>query len=988
MALFGMVWILKVRRHLRSCQHCQEHVKTCHKCRGQGHDNDGNNSSSIDIDRPDECRVSEDSAGGGGGGPGGTIVTYTEASKPLLHCASVCPDNNIQQNVTLPPPPPLAAVNSPGVHHVTADCVGTSSGVTMAPNVTAQCDTSCFGVRSSPVSASVGMHAPNGYESAGNADSETSATSLGSISLDVVPHEFDSSNKRENDPNTSVEVHQNVIPTGVDMSSRPTSGYLLIPTRFQDSENSAVPHSDTLLHNVPTFVNSSLPGTQYQANNSLITPAVVSAVPTTLQVSHISTQNLQFVSSGIESVPSSVYTSESFIPSYPDVTTTALSTQTQNIYNTTVTPFVSTIIHPSCFSTSISQQPQISSLSSVNVQCSIPTNDSLTAIEVNTTANSVSSRLPGNVLSDLESSVPVSSGVWTNSSHLMTIGNTNTSHRTVIDTQHSKAVPKTADVSHSFVSSQTHEKLSAECLTESWQTQTLPRKSSSGLLSTTPLSRTLTLPRQHSMSSQENLSETNKLGSTKDLVSGEKLSKTRGSKSNISQTMAAHEPLFPLSIDRHGSLLTLDPRNLTIVRATGRSPRSSSKQSLQRSNSLHRVQSFGSSSFVSLESVPPPAPYDQGSWSYHRASKQEKEILANPQHRHPLPHLLPSLSRAKRMVSRSFSNLLTSDTSSSLAGNLSLVPPPPPAPSAKRIPFSADVMELPPPPPPPSSSIPLSERYRSSYLPGYFDQAATKPSFKSARPTQYATGVLAAPNSVTYSKSSAEAMFVNRQSCPANTGTSLPPAPLPPRPSYLKGLWFIPTQSHTTTFLGADLPFYPAARVPGRDKDRSALHPSWEYLSWEVNDAISERSSATNLSRLNSSNGKSAPDARLLENMRFMSGIPNVGHLAGSYNDKDTFVANLPADGATKNWIRPTAGNAASSMFHDALSSSDLLPPPPSQFVENVADPKTLDLDAAPKVDVTGTAKLPTLTRPNFQDQQSRNFCVLHSFKKKSGKVF
>lgn len=35
MALFGMVWLLKIRKHLRHCSHCRSHIKTCHQCRAQ-----------------------------------------------------------------------------------------------------------------------------------------------------------------------------------------------------------------------------------------------------------------------------------------------------------------------------------------------------------------------------------------------------------------------------------------------------------------------------------------------------------------------------------------------------------------------------------------------------------------------------------------------------------------------------------------------------------------------------------------------------------------------------------------------------------------------------------------------------------------------------------------------------------------------------------------------------------------------------------------
>ena len=33
MALFGMVWLLKVRKHLRSCPHCRAHLRTCNECK-------------------------------------------------------------------------------------------------------------------------------------------------------------------------------------------------------------------------------------------------------------------------------------------------------------------------------------------------------------------------------------------------------------------------------------------------------------------------------------------------------------------------------------------------------------------------------------------------------------------------------------------------------------------------------------------------------------------------------------------------------------------------------------------------------------------------------------------------------------------------------------------------------------------------------------------------------------------------------------------
>lgn len=35
MALFGMVWLLKVRKHLRHCAHCRAHLRTCAQCRAR-----------------------------------------------------------------------------------------------------------------------------------------------------------------------------------------------------------------------------------------------------------------------------------------------------------------------------------------------------------------------------------------------------------------------------------------------------------------------------------------------------------------------------------------------------------------------------------------------------------------------------------------------------------------------------------------------------------------------------------------------------------------------------------------------------------------------------------------------------------------------------------------------------------------------------------------------------------------------------------------
>lgn len=35
MALFGMVWLLKVRKHLRHCAHCRAHLRTCAHCRAR-----------------------------------------------------------------------------------------------------------------------------------------------------------------------------------------------------------------------------------------------------------------------------------------------------------------------------------------------------------------------------------------------------------------------------------------------------------------------------------------------------------------------------------------------------------------------------------------------------------------------------------------------------------------------------------------------------------------------------------------------------------------------------------------------------------------------------------------------------------------------------------------------------------------------------------------------------------------------------------------
>ncbi|XP_064082912.1 inactive histone-lysine N-methyltransferase 2E-like [Macrobrachium nipponense] len=35
MALFGMVWLLKVRKHLRHCAHCRAHLRTCSQCRAR-----------------------------------------------------------------------------------------------------------------------------------------------------------------------------------------------------------------------------------------------------------------------------------------------------------------------------------------------------------------------------------------------------------------------------------------------------------------------------------------------------------------------------------------------------------------------------------------------------------------------------------------------------------------------------------------------------------------------------------------------------------------------------------------------------------------------------------------------------------------------------------------------------------------------------------------------------------------------------------------
>ena len=430
-----------------------------------------------------------------------------------------------------------------------------------------------------------------------------------------------------------------------------------------------------------------------------------------------------------------------------------------------------------------------------------------------------------------------------------------------------------------------------------WRASTLPRKftfenrSNDG-----SLTKMLSLPSPRQCS-QERGSSNEKLDSafTNNFTNIMKLSKTENSSRKKIQRDSSLkgsnsvDQLFPLSVDNN-NLLTLDPRNLSIERAHNRS----SSSSVSCSKNTSALDSFGnlfhrghkltkqtssplsatfscvttSTTVPYVANVPPPAPYDQGSWSVQKYQlQQSKKFLLDNSEKHPLPHILPSLSKAKKVVSRSVSNLISSETSTSPKSVTFSGLPPPPPPTTKKIPQPRYTEEddfdrnLPPPPPPPSGTIPLTGIHYTQ-IPSNNRSSSTSSLRQNALlvNSAFQSGIRLPGQSMSCKilptsmiSSLHQNQFVNRTNISTGTISTcnalnfvLPLAPLPPAPTYHAGVWHIPTCSHTSTFLGADLPQYPPNRVPGSDKASSSVlqhYSAWEldhHLTWIFEDNLAK----------------------------------------------------------------------------------------------------------------------------------------------------
>lgn len=518
---------------------------------------------------------------------------------------------------------------------------------------------------------------------------------------------------------------------------------------------------------------------------------------------------------------------------------------------------------------------------------------------------------------------------------------------------------------------------------DDWRATTLPRKCPEKKNPEKSLARMFTLPRQHSVehNSNTNSSEKQNINFAQSFSNIVKLSNnescaTNNAKSNDYSLKSSNsvDQLFPLSMEKQNSLLTLDPRNLTIVRAHNRSVSSSSSGSKNSiafdnfGNLFHRGHiaktSITSSNLAGPVNVPPPAPYDQGSWAVQRHNIQERK--RDEVNKHQLPHILPSLSRAKRVVSKSVSNLISTDGSSSKSISFSVLPPPPP-PVTSRIPYPVDdfEMNLPPPPPPPSSSIPfagiqyppVSHRGTATPIQQF---SITNTSQPLRRLQQYSHDQR--PKTVIVS----------------STSNLLPPAPMPPKPSYKNGVWLIPTKSHMTTFLGPDLPIYPPTRVPGGDKDRSRMHQSWEYLVWDFEDkqsrtfAVPETGEVADHSQMFSYSGKEKLS---------MSRSYSIGYKKSiEFSSKNSASVGLNRTSSWKDQSREMSPK--SSDLSISKSHITKLPHHAISIQESSSTTSKYSiLQHKP-------AQLHKQHVLQFQDAQDlrRNACALHGHKNKSGK--
>ena len=706
MALFGMVWVLKVKRLLKACPHCQsQQVKKCSSCcktHSAGSSKDGDTVLTTQSDT-EEGTSKQPTAGSE------SVEVYTKGDVEVETSRGKA-----------------AFESSDGSK--SEDFVG-------LVNEEAPSERICVDFTNSA----------QGFENG----TDLSTTSSGSIALDVVPHEFENSSREHEIQNHRTRNKPTEVPSDGqrDVSAHVVSSNFIVNPSILYGANKVSPQNSQIGSGDVTQVSTLYPVNQQfshnvstHAGNGVHIQPVTSISPTVFD---------NFTTQGSSYLPSSGVSQQQLMTATHDGNSLELY-QSQDSAKGQFTNF------------------QLTSIPFDRSKASIPSSG---YSKTNNSNNAAARAIGGN-------SQNADGGAGAAQTHF---SNLKCSSEKIVDGE--------------------------------WKTSTLPRS----VGSRKPHARS-TLPRQNSAGgsselrlgdSQKNLTGDSLRNSSSSISSDFKDRRKRSassSKENL-KISGSVDQLFPLGvIDNRNSVLTLDPTRLSIQRLNGKSlslvdPLESSI--IQRTNTLGKTLTWSSSVCLIPDNVPPPAPYDQGSWSIRLQQKQRQESFHRPQ----LPHLLPSLSKAKKVLSKSVSSLISTECASS---HYAALPPPPPP--ATGITFGDDIFNVPPPPPPPANSIP-----NSSFLFPSHHRSSSYHRLNSR--SQYCRH---------FSHSS------SARGPSTNTNICLPPSgPITQRANFRNGLWYIPTKSHTTTFFGVDLPFYPPSRVPGRDKDRSGLHQSWEFLAWD-----------------------------------------------------------------------------------------------------------------------------------------------------------